>query len=119
MEEKTFATAEDLTETPHLEVDEHQLPSGKWVRLRGLSSFEVHLMRKVSKGGDDTAVADQLVLSMGMIEPALSKEGALKWMKSRPAGEATDAVSKIRDLSGLNEGAPKAAYKSLRGEPTD
>lgn len=113
MAEKKFASKKDL-HTTHVESEEFELPSGLWVRLRGLSAFEVHLMRKTT--GEDTAAADAAALSMGMVEPALSKEDATEWMKSRPAGEPTLAVAKIRDLSGLNEGAPKAAYKSLRGE---
>ena len=108
------ATKDDLF-TAHIETEDFELPSGLVVTLRGLTGFEVHLMRKMA--GENGEMADAVALSMGLVDPVLSKDEALRWMKNRPAGESTAATGRIRDLSGLNDDAPKEAYKSLRGEP--
>lgn len=110
------ASKEDLF-AEHIETEDFELPSGLVVRLRGLTAYEVHLMRK--QAGGDGASADALALSMGLVEPKLTEDEALRWMKSRPAGESVDACARIRDLSGLNDAAPKEAYKSLRGRPDE
>lgn len=106
-----IASKEDLF-TTHIETEDFELPSGLVVRLRGLTGYEVHLMRK--SAGEDSELLDAMALSMGLVEPSLTKEDAIRWMKSRPAGEPMDAIGRIKELSGLNENAPKEAYKSLR-----
>lgn len=111
-----IASKEDLF-AEHLETEDFPLPSGLVVRIRGLSHFEVMVMTKSAAG--DGVLADAIALSMGMVQPSLTKDEAIRWMKARPAGEPTAACARIRDLSGLNEEAPRAAYKSLRGEPGD
>lgn len=108
-----IASKEDLF-AEHLEHEDHELPSGMTVRLRGLTAYEVHLMRKIA--GDDGARADAVALSMGLVEPKLTEDEATRWMRARPAGESTSACARIRDLSALNDDAPRAAYKSLRGQ---
>lgn len=111
----TYASKDELFSTEDvIDAEDYTLPSGKMVKLRGLTAFEVHLMRKQS--GEDGQLADALALSMGLIEPSLTKDEAVRWMKTKPAGETVAAVARIRDLSGLNDNAPKEAYKSLRGE---
>lgn len=107
------ATKESLL-APHLETEWFTLPSGDEVQIRGLSAFEVHLMRK--RAGDNGERADAIALSMGLVDPQLSEDETTAWMKSRPAGETVAVCARIRDLSGLNDDAPDEAYKSIRKE---
>jgi len=90
-----------------VETEDFELPSGEVVRIRGLSAYEVMLSKK--KSGDDLAInAFMLSCALGITESE-----AEHWMKTHVAGDFVALVDRIQEISGLSEGAVKAASKSV------
>lgn len=87
--------AEDLT-----------LPSGKVVRVRGLSRYELMFN---GKGTEDSALIERRNAVSCLVEPKITLPVAEKWQRGSAAGGDFRLLSeKIRDLSGLREGADKS-----------
>lgn len=82
------------------------------VRVRGLSRAETFKVQQI-KG---TEAAEQRILAWGLIDPELTENEVRQWQANSPAGEMEPVADKIRELSGLNRGADKEAYKSVRDE---
>ncbi|GIE46206.1 hypothetical protein [Actinoplanes lobatus] len=109
MSQIEYASADDLL----AEIEEESgadvaLPSGKTVRVRGLSRYEWFLAGKLSPDGDGNVFETHMV-QMGLVAPSMSAAQVEAWRK-RP-GRAPDlgAVSdKIRELSGHGEAAQKS-----------
>jgi hypothetical protein len=95
--------AEDLT-----------LPSGKVVRVRGLSRHELIFN---GKGTEDTALIERRNVVACLVEPKLTLPQVEQWQRTSPAGGDLRVLSeKIRDLSGLGEGADKSDLREVRRE---
>lgn len=95
--------------------DDLTLPSGKVVRVRGLSRYE--LMYN-GKGTDDSRVIEARNVVSCLVQPKLTIAQVEQWQRNSPAGGDFRALSeKIRDLSGLGEGADKSSVREVRGEP--
>lgn len=87
--------AEDLT-----------LPSGKVVRVRGLSRHELMFN---GKGTEDSALIERRNVVSCLVEPKLTLPQVEKWQRNSAAGGDFKVLSeRIRDLSGLGEGADKS-----------
>jgi hypothetical protein len=85
------------------------------VRVRALSRYEILLSTKgVSE--DDVVGIEQAMVSMGMVEPKMSRDDVEKWQKLSPMGQIQQVVSKINELSGVGQNSIPDAYKSVRGE---
>lgn len=96
-------TGEDLT-----------LPSGKAVRVRGLSRYEWHLVGK--KAGEDPDAGEAKFLSIGVVQPELTDKQADAWRKTPGAGRDLVAViERIKELTGVSEGAQKSNPDEVRG----
>lgn len=108
-----YATFDDLTADDVAEnVLDVTLPSGKKVRVRGLTRYEIHLGGKI----DDASKLEAFNLSTCLIKPKLTREQALAWMKrSSAGGDIAPVTTAIRDLSGLGQGADKRAVQEVRG----
>jgi hypothetical protein len=64
------------------------------------------------------AAADALLLSLGLVDPALTPEEAEAWQDTPGQGAAAAAVSEgIGQISGMMPGSGKAAYKSTGRKP--
>lgn len=103
-----YASADDLVAESEESSEDVALPSGKTVRVRGLSRYEWFLAGKMSSDGDPNAFETSMV-QMGLVTPSMSPKQVEAWRK-RP-GKSPDlaAVSgKIRELSGHGEGAAKS-----------
>jgi hypothetical protein len=88
------------------------LPSGRLVRVRGLSRYELLLN---GKGTEDTLEIEARNISTCMVQPKLTQAQAKAWQKRDTAGGDIKALSEyIRDLSALGEGAQKSELDSPR-----
>lgn len=102
-----YATADDLTAGDlDLQGEDVTLPSGKTVRVRGLSRFELMLN---GKGTEDSALIEARHVSTCLVAPEMTVGKAQAWQKRSAAGGDFKVLSeKIRDLSALGEGAQKS-----------
>jgi hypothetical protein len=91
--------AEDLT-----------LPSGRVVRVRGLSRHELMFN---GKGTDDSELIERRNVVSCLVAPKLTLPQVEQWQRRAPAGGDFRVLSeKIRDLSGLGEGADKSGVRA-------
>lgn len=93
---------------PERDVD---LPGVGTVRVRGLSRAEAMRVRDLR---DDLAAAEQLLVTLGLVDPALSAGDVAAWYEAAPAGEIDRLVGPIQELSALGEDAPKSGLPGLR-----
>jgi hypothetical protein len=93
--------------------DDVEVPHMGTVRVRGLSREEVFECQK-AKG---TQAHERKILHLGMIDPAMTESQAAVWQKVSPAAEIEPVVDKIRELSGLDEGADKSELSRDGGAP--
>lgn len=83
------------------------------MRVRGLSQAEAHQVEQV-KGSE---ARERRILSLGLVDPSLTEVEVGRWQKARPAGEVTKVALAVARLSGMLEGADKAAFQGPGGEP--
>jgi len=101
-----YASADDLTAGDLGEGEDLLLPSGKKVRLRGLSRHELHFN---GKGTEDNALIERRHVVSCLIEPKLSLTQVEAWQrKSKAGGDFKALTEAIRDMGGLGEGAAKS-----------
>lgn len=105
-----YATADDLV-ADDLPEDDLTLSTGKTIRLRGLSRYMLFLN---GKGTEDPAVVETRNLVSCLVQPVLSREQVEAFMRRMSAGDGHLVSSKIRELSGLAEGAAKSAVAEIR-----
>lgn len=105
-----YASADDLLVGGPPE-DDIVLPSGRRVRVRGLTRFELLLS---GKGTDDTAEIERRNVQVCMVEPKLTAAQVAKWQKSSTPDELGAVTAAIRRLSGLGEGAGKSRVAEVR-----
>lgn len=112
-EEELFAPRAD---TPHgMPEDDVELGKVGWVRVRALTRDEVAAAQQKGERGGWPAT-ERAMVAMGMINPSLTEAKVGRWQMTGLAGEIERAGNKISELSGLTEGAEKAAYESFRNE---
>lgn len=110
MDESRYASAEHLTDALELPSDDHELGDGTLVRVRALSRAEVLRIQTVGK--DKPLELERLTVAAGMLIPRMTPEQVAVWQGNDPAGgDIGKVMEKIRDLSGLGEGAAKAAFQ--------
>jgi len=112
-----YASIDDLTaETGEESAPDVLLPSGKTVRVRGLSRFEWFLAGKGNTDGDPNVFETRMV-AMGMVAPPMTEKQVEKWRKRPGSSPDVGIVSdRIRELSGHGEGADKSDLRAVRGE---
>jgi hypothetical protein len=109
--QRTYASADHLTSGVTLQEDDHKLDDGTWVRIRALSRAEV--LRIQAIGRDKALELERHTVSAGLVIPRMTVEQVATWQGNDAAGgDIGRLMEHIRDLSGLGEGAAKAAYKS-------
>jgi len=94
--------------------EEVEIPGVGTVTLRGLSRYELHL---AGKGTEDPALVERRMISYAMVDPQLSVDDVEQWQKVSPAGELGPVTEKLRELSGLAEGAAKSGVAGPGEEP--
>lgn len=105
-----MAIDKDVLFKVRLPEGEVEIPGVGTVRVRGLSRDEVFAVQNVGS----TQAAEQKILARGMVEPAMTELDVSKWQAASPGGELEAVVEKIRNLSGLNDGAEKDAVINFR-----
>jgi hypothetical protein len=115
MEAKKYATADEITAGDlDLDGEDLTLPSGRLVRVRGLSRFE--LMAN-AKGTDDSGLVERRNIAACLVAPRLTVAQVEAWQKRSAAGTEFKVLSeKIRELSAVGEGADKSD-PGADGEP--
>jgi len=112
-----YASAEELTSQRAGEED-FTLPSGKLVRVRGLSRGEVFMMQKSkADGGIKTEAAwERRMVHLALLQPALTEEQVGEWQQGPAGGDLEELGEKIRDLSKLGQGAEKSGVQGTGDE---
>jgi hypothetical protein len=101
-----YASADDLVAGDLGDGEDLTLPSGKTVLVRGLSRHELMFS---NKGTEDTALVERRNVVACLLQPKLTMSQVEAWQRRSLAGGDFKVLSeKIRDLSGLGEGAAKS-----------
>jgi hypothetical protein len=106
-----YVSVEDLLSGDELNEEDVTLPNGKKVRVKGLSSYERQLTLKNAVKGEgqvDTALIERRMIKLGLVQPRLNEDQVEAWMKSASIGSVQAVTTKIRELSGMGEGAEKS-----------
>lgn len=108
--DEQYASLDELIASTLTESD-HVLPSGRRVRIRALSRATVLRIQTIGK--DNVIKLEAETVAAGLVAPPMTVEQVGRWQAADPAGgDIGKLMEAIRDLSGLGEGAAKAAYKS-------
>lgn len=101
-----YSSADDLVAGDLGDGEDFTLPSGKTVRVRGLSRYELIFN---GKGTEDAGLIERRNVVSAVLEPKLTLPQVEAWQRNSRAGGDFKALSEaIRDLSGLGEGAQKS-----------
>jgi hypothetical protein len=108
-----YASADELTEDKVTSnTEDIDLPSGKKVKVRGLSRKE---LLKYGQGTEDTALMERRMVSWCLIEPRMTERQVDAWQQGSGPKDGLDLVTAaIRNLSGLGEGAGKSNVAEAR-----
>lgn len=96
--------------TERLPREDVEIPGAGTVTVRGLSRYELHM---AGKGTEDAGLVERRMVAAAMVDPELTVADVEAWQKAAPAGEFKAVTEKIRDLSGLAEGADKSSVPSV------
>jgi|1185.fasta_scaffold00724_5 hypothetical protein len=88
------------------------IPGMGVIKVRPLSRAEA---LKMYAQEIPAAEMEQTVISLACVEPTFTKREVAQWQASSAAGEMIIIVNAILELSGMDIGAGKAAYKRFRG----
>jgi hypothetical protein len=93
-----------------------ELPDGSGtVVIRALSRNESLQVREAGPDqGGTLAAADNLILHLGLVDPALSLEDVIAWTESDAAGVPSAVSYAIAEISGMVEGAGKSRVPGVR-----
>jgi hypothetical protein len=117
MGEVEYASAEDLTAGDLGEGEDITLPSGKRVRVRGLSR---HALMANGKGTEDSELIERRNIVSCLIKPKMTLAQVEAWQRNSLAGGDIRYLSEImRDMSGLGEGADKSGLRTDGRGPVD
>lgn len=98
----------DLLFKARLPEDDVDLPGVGIVRVRGLNRDESIAVAKIV----DLADRERHMLAIGLVDPRMSVSEVKRWGQAATGGELEKVSRRIGELSGMLEGADKAAYKS-------
>jgi hypothetical protein len=106
-----YASADDLAAGDLGDGDDLTLPSGKLIRVRGLSRHELMFN---GRNTDDNALVERRNVVSCVVEPKLTLAQVEAWQRKSAAGGDFRALSEaIRDRSGLGEGADKSGVRDV------
>ncbi len=107
----------ELLFKPSLPEAEVEIPGKGTVRVRALTRVEVMSLQNVKEGPDWASAVDRKMIALGLVDPVLTEAEVGQWQKASAAGEMEPVGQKITELSGMTEGAGKAAYKEFESDP--
>jgi hypothetical protein len=85
-----------------------------FVKVRGLTRAELHLLTKKDGGQPKQDTSDLFYFTHGLVEPRVTDAQARAIFESVGFGAIQPVIAKISELSGVSKDDQKAAYKSLR-----
>lgn len=102
-----YASIADLTadEVTTAEGEDFELPDGKKIRIRGMSRWE---QLQAGKGTEDNAEIEARILSFCSVTPRLTAAQVTAVQKGKPPMYLAGVYGRIREMSGLAEGAAKS-----------
>lgn len=106
-----YATLDALMHADTIGQEDLTLPNGLVVTVKGMSAFERKLLYKGAvdnQGNLDAALIETRIIKYGMVNPKLSMDQAEEWMKKTLPSVIDAVTGKVRDLSGMGEGAEKS-----------
>lgn len=107
-----YASVEELTADEVTGNSEDvTLPNGKRVLIRGMSRYEI---QQAGKGTEDGSLVEARMLSACILKPQMTVAQVQAMQKGKGPNFLKDAVLKMRELSGLNEGADKSNVAEVR-----
>lgn len=95
----------ELLKKPRLREEEIELEDVGTIRVRALNRAEVLKINNVKM---PIVKMEQLLLSMAMVDPTMSKEDIEEWQSAGGAGEIEKVTEVVQRLSGLVKGADKS-----------
>lgn len=105
-----YASADDLVVGDLGDGEDLTLPSGKKVRLRGLSRHELHFS---GKGTEDNALIERRNIVSCLVQPRMTMAQVEQWQRSSTAGGDLKALSEaILERSSLKQGADKSDLRT-------
>lgn len=96
--------------TGRLPKDTVTFPGVGLLTVRGLTRIEAGQVNQ----RDDSDARDRLILHLGLVEPELTEAEAGQLMTIGLAGDVTELVKTIAQLSGLLEASPGETFPSVR-----
>jgi len=100
---------------PRLDEATITVPGVGEVRVRALSRADILNIQGAEARG--TLEFERVFLSAAMVDPKLTPEEVGEWQKAAGPDEMEDVIVKVRELSGLDKGAAKRAYKEFESHP--
>ncbi|MDM4721157.1 hypothetical protein QTQ03_16690 [Micromonospora sp. WMMA1363] len=94
--------------SPRIAEDDVEIPDVGTVRVRAVSRYSLLAAGKGVSEDKDPAVVERRMLVAALVDPPLTMAEAEQWQKSAPAGEIGHVLQRVRELSGLTEGAAKS-----------
>lgn len=91
-----------------------EIPGVGTVKVRGLSRDEVLSLR--DKGMTTAAETERQILSLSLVDPALTEDEVGEWQKGSTPGEMEKVTDVVMRLSGLAEDSPKQAMTTFPDE---
>jgi len=107
-----MAVDKELLFKPRLPEADVEVEGIGTVRVRALSRDEAMKVQKV----DGVAAIERKMLALALLDPVLTEAEVGRWQKASTAGELEPVTVKVSELSGMTEGAEKAAYKEFESD---
>lgn len=92
-----------------------EIPGLGTIRVRGLSRFEVLVIQKANDKGP--AVLEQMLVSMGSVDPVLSDADVKQWQRVSVGEELEPVTAAIMRLSGMSGRPDKQAALDFEADP--
>lgn len=109
-----YSSLDDLFGMAATETADVDLPSGGRVKVRGLTRREQMVIGKASNG--DPLEYEPHLLASCVVEPPMSVESAQRFVQNARVGDVSAISDRIRDLSGMSEGAAKSGVPAVGPE---
>ena len=119
-----YASAEELAAGDLGDGEDMVLPSGKTVKVRGLTRYESMFSTKGLMNSDgvltDIALYERRQVVACVVEPKLTLAQVERWQrKSGANGDLRALMDRIKELSGRGEGADKSDLRADGDESGD
>lgn len=105
-----YASTEDLVESGH-DVDDVELSGGRKVQVRSYTRYELVI---AGQNTEDPALVERRILRYCLVQPAMTMAQVEAWQKSSKPNDIARVITRIRELSGMAEGAAKSDVDPVR-----